>query len=161
MCGKLVRNIRCCRSKGFFSWPKKTFFCSPHRRIQGVFFYYLLMASFLLQLKSSFFANIPWNVLLLQVPDCSHLFTTAARVFVCGFKYLSCQPVLTFWSSERFVHTMVYVFGNPVYGKRPSPSCSCSVQGYPHTFGCGYTGLQLSVKRARNACFLPGRVCML
>ena len=59
-----------------------------------MFFYYLLMASFLLQLKRSVFANIPWNVLLLQVPDCSHLFTTVARVFVCGFKYLSCQPVL-------------------------------------------------------------------
>ena len=32
---------------------------------------------------------------------------------------------------------MVYVFGNPVYGKRPAPGCSCSGQ---HYFGCGYTG---------------------
>ena len=51
------------------------------------------------------------------------------------FNFLStCPSVL----SERFVcHAMVYVFGNPVYGKRPAPGCSCSGQ---HYFGCGYTG---------------------
>jgi hypothetical protein len=87
-CGKLVRNTRViffvAGQKAFFR-DQKTFFCSPHRRIQGVFFYYLLMTSFLLQLKRSVFENIPWNVLLPQVPDCSHLFTTVARVFVCAF----------------------------------------------------------------------------
>jgi hypothetical protein len=41
------------------------------------------MASFLLQLKRRFFAKIPWNVLLLQVPDCSHLFTTCCTCFFC------------------------------------------------------------------------------
>jgi hypothetical protein len=40
--------------------------------------------------------------------------------------------------SERFEHhAMVYVFGNPVYGKRPAPGCSCIGQ---HYFGCGYNG---------------------
>jgi hypothetical protein len=49
------------------------------------------------------------------------------------FNFLStCPSVL----SERFEYdTMVYVFGNPVYGKRPA-RCSCSGQ---HSFGCGYT----------------------
>ena len=46
--------------------------------------------------------------------------------------------------SERFESTRaraMYVFGNPVYGKRPAPGCFCSERGYPqHTFGCGYTG---------------------
>ena len=33
---------------------------------------------------------------------------------------------------------MVFVFfGNPVYGKRPAPGCSCIGQ---HYFGCGYNG---------------------
>jgi hypothetical protein len=50
----------------------------------------------------------------------------------------------------------LYVFGNPVYG-RLAPDCCCSEQGNPHTFGCGYIGLQPSVKRARNMfAFCPG-----
>ena len=66
----------------------------------------------------------------------------------------TCPANLSSSLSERFAHAMVYVFGNPVYGKRPAPGCSCSEQGYLHTFGCGYTRLQRSVKRARNDCFL-------
>jgi hypothetical protein len=42
-------------------------------------------------------------------------------------------------SVARLYNAIMY--GNPAwYGKRPAPGCSCSEQGYPHTFGCGYTG---------------------
>jgi hypothetical protein len=35
--------------------------------------------------------------------------------------------------------------------------CSCIERGWPHTFGCGYTGEQSSAKRARNMlAFCPG-----
>jgi hypothetical protein len=59
------------------------------------------------------------------------------------------------WKTENKVSAVMHAYGNPVYGKRPAPGCSCSEQGYLHTFGCGYTRMQRSVKRARNDCILP------
>ena len=82
--------------KAFFRDQKNPFFLlTPSKDSRGVL---LLPAHglFFVATQKSVFANIPWNVLLPQVPDGSHLFTTTARVFVCVFKYLSCQPVLTF-----------------------------------------------------------------
>ena len=57
---------------------------------------------------------------------------------VFNFLKNSCTPVIPKnFQTNGACHAMVYVFGNPVYGKRPAPGCSCSGQ---HYFGCGYTG---------------------
>ena len=95
---------------------------------------------------------------------------------ICGVFSMRCPNSESFQTKVPRKVGMVFVFfGNPVYGKRPAPGCSCIGQ---HYFGCGYNGPYVynallastgspafgtvqEPKRAKYACFLPGRVCML